>query len=77
MLDDPDHFDILVTQFGEVVAKSASLLSASARHIGRIEIDNQNLLADMFLALPCFALIVSDFKHRSSVANLQVDRIRG
>ena len=66
-----DDFDTLGGQFLVIVAKRTSLLGASAGEVGRVEVDHEDLLADMIDRLPRLALIVDAFEHGGVVAHLQ------
>jgi hypothetical protein len=70
---DADHLDPLFAQRFQIVAKGASLLGAAAGHVAGIEVDDDDLLADVIGRLPRLALIVDAFEDRSCVADVEHD----
>jgi hypothetical protein len=70
-----DDFNVLVLELLLSVAIAARLLGAARRHVLGIEIDDQNLLAEVVLRLPRLPFIGLSRECGGLVAWLELDRL--
>src|SRR5262249_13827524 len=69
---DADDLDALAGQFVAVVAEAACLHGAAAGAVGGVEVDDDDLFADVVGRLPGLALVVLGLEGRGRVADLEV-----